>query len=139
MLDEQSSVQTSLVSDHIAGVVKSWNHTQMVGGTVRSIVAASRALARRSTMILRFKPDLTGHAAPTSATNFVLGGSAVFFLAPLLPGGPGEGPDCHFPMKIDDCGPVLARIWGVSIYNFYFILASRATGINILLSEVLLG
>ena len=24
------------------------------------------------------------------------------FLSPLLPGGPGEGPDCHFPKEIYD-------------------------------------
>ena len=34
------------------------------------------------------------------------------FLSPLPPGGPGEGPDCHFPMEIGGVGPIPARIRG---------------------------
>jgi hypothetical protein len=32
------------------------------------------------------------------------------FLSPLPPGGPGEGPDCHFPKEIYDLGPNSAQI-----------------------------
>ncbi len=35
------------------------------------------------------------------------------FMADLSPEGPGEGPDCHFPLHIDGCGPVSAWIRGV--------------------------
>ncbi len=38
-----------------------------------------------------------------------------YFLSrhPLPPEGPGEGPDCHFPMEIANFGPISARIRGV--------------------------
>ncbi len=41
-------------------------------------------------------------------------------LPPLPPGGPGEGPDGHFPKEIGDFGPSSARIRGAFIFNFHF-------------------
>ncbi len=64
---------------------------------------------------------LIGRSEP-GERDFSLGtfpGPAVFkiaFQVVLVPppaGGPGEGPDCHFPKEIDDLGPMLTRIRGV--------------------------
>ncbi len=41
----------------------------------------------------------------------------ILFLSPLPPGGPGEGPDCHFPREIDDFEPISARIRGCFIFE----------------------
>ncbi len=42
-----------------------------------------------------------------------------FVLVPPPPGGPGEGPDCHFPKEIDDFGPISARIRGDTLVSFF--------------------
>ena len=41
-------------------------------------------------------------------------------LAPLPPGGPGAGPDCHFPLETVGFGPTPARIRGVVYFLFVF-------------------
>ncbi len=43
-----------------------------------------------------------------------------FVLVPPPPGGPEEGPDCHFPKEIDGFGPIPARIWGETYFLFLF-------------------
>ena len=47
----------------------------------------------------------------------------ILFLPPLPPGGPGEGPDCHFPMEIEGFGTIPARIRGGESLFFIFVLA----------------
>ncbi len=42
----------------------------------------------------------------------------ILFLSPLPPGGPGEGPDCHFSKELKGFGPIPIRIWGKPICCF---------------------
>ncbi len=58
------------------------------------------------------------HMAPNH-TPVVFRIAFYVFLGPHPPGGPGEGPDCHVPQKIDGFGPVPARIRGVLYIYIY--------------------
>ncbi len=48
----------------------------------------------------------------------------VFFLSPLPPGGPGEGPGCHVPKGIGGLGPIPARIRGKLFYYYFGLIRS---------------
>jgi hypothetical protein len=41
----------------------------------------------------------------------------ILFLFPLPPGGPGKGPDCHFPLEIGGFGRIPDRIRGVLYFE----------------------
>ncbi len=44
----------------------------------------------------------------------------ILFLSPLPPGGPGEGPDYHFPKETGGFGPIPARMRGKTCFVFSF-------------------
>jgi hypothetical protein len=61
----------------------------------------------------------TGHTlkrflVPRRSPSFpaVFKAAFAFVLGPPPPGGPGEGPKCHFPKEIDGVGPNPGRIYG---------------------------
>ncbi len=56
------------------------------------------------------------HIAPL--TQLYLKTLFILFLSPLALGGPGDGPDCHFPKEIVGVGPIPARIRGETFFLF---------------------